>query len=229
REGVDDRGDGLGGGASVERREDEVAGFCHGERGLDGLAVAHLTDQDHVGVLSQYLTERLREAGRVAGDLTLGDETAPGLVQELDGILERHDVPMAQAVHMIDERGERRALAAARGATDQHEAAWQPGEERDDRRKSQTVEPGRRGGNGAEGSGDAATGEIEVAPEAPESGYRDGEVELALALEPTALHLGEHAGAQRARLRACQRRMIERGQLALHAGERPTLPRAVAR
>src|SRR5262249_15014429 len=61
REGVDDPGDGLGGGASVERREDQVAGFCDGERGLDGLAVAHLTDQDHVGVLSQYLTERLRQ------------------------------------------------------------------------------------------------------------------------------------------------------------------------
>src|SRR5262249_41958326 len=207
----------------------EVAGFWDRERGLDGLPVAHLADQDHVGILSQHLAERLREAGRVAGDLTLGDETAPGFVQELDGILERHDVPMAQAVHMVDERSEGRALAAARGATDQHEASWQTGEGRDHRWKSQAVERGRRGGNGAEGSGDAATREIEVGPEAPESGYRDGEVELALALEPAALRLGEHAGAQRTRLRACQRRMIERGQLALHAGERPTLPRAVAR
>src|SRR5262249_56077423 len=66
-------------------------------------------------------------------------------------------------------------------------------------------------------------GEIEVAPEAPESGYRDGEVELALALEPTALRLGEHAGAQRARLRACQRRMIEHDQLAVNAEDRWTL------
>src|SRR5262249_37834371 len=186
REGVDDPGDGLDRGPGVERREDEVAGFCDCERGLDGLPVAHLADQDHVGVLSQHLAERLREAGRVAGDLTLGDETAPGFVQELDGILERHDVPVAQAVHMVDERSEGRALAAARGATDQHEASWQTGEGRDYRRKSQAVERGRRGGNGAEGSGDAATREIEVAPEAPESGYRDGEIELALALEPAA-------------------------------------------
>jgi hypothetical protein len=36
----------------VERRQDEVAGLGGLERGLRGLGVAELTDQDHVGVLA---------------------------------------------------------------------------------------------------------------------------------------------------------------------------------
>ena len=32
------------------------------ERGADGLLVAHLPDQDHVGVLAQDAAHRLREA-----------------------------------------------------------------------------------------------------------------------------------------------------------------------
>ena len=46
-------------------REDEVAGLGDGERGLDGLEVAHLADEHDVGVLAQDVLERVLEATRV--------------------------------------------------------------------------------------------------------------------------------------------------------------------
>jgi len=42
----------------VERREDEVAGLRRGQRGVDRLQVAHLADEDHVGVLAQRALQR---------------------------------------------------------------------------------------------------------------------------------------------------------------------------
>ena len=45
--------------------EDEVARLGGGQRGRDRLEVAHLADEDHVGVLAQRGAQRLGEAGRV--------------------------------------------------------------------------------------------------------------------------------------------------------------------
>ena len=46
----------------VQRAEDEVAGLGGGERGRDRLEVAHLADEDHVGVLAKRGAQRLGEA-----------------------------------------------------------------------------------------------------------------------------------------------------------------------
>ena len=48
REDVDDAVDGLGAIGGVQGGEDQVAGLGDGQRGADGLQVAHLADQDHV-------------------------------------------------------------------------------------------------------------------------------------------------------------------------------------
>ena len=53
REDVDDPVDRLGGRLGVQGGEDEVAGLGRGQRRGDRLQVAHLADEDHVGVLSQ--------------------------------------------------------------------------------------------------------------------------------------------------------------------------------
>ena len=76
----------------MQRREDEVAGLGRGERGRDRLEVAHLAEEDHVGVLAQRAAQRLREAGRVAADLALVDDAALVVVEELDRVLDRDDV-----------------------------------------------------------------------------------------------------------------------------------------
>ena len=61
REEVDDAVDRLGRVDGVQRREHEVAGLGRGQRGVDGLLVAHLADQDHVRVLAQHAAQRALE------------------------------------------------------------------------------------------------------------------------------------------------------------------------
>ena len=91
----------------------------------------------------------------------------------------------------------------------------QAGERRDDRWQPEAVEGRERRGEYAEGAADGAPRDVEVAAEAAEARRGDGEVELALGLEAAALRLGQDAVAQRARLGACQRRMLERDELAV--------------
>ena len=64
REDVDDAVDRLRRVLGVERGEDEVAGLGRGQRRADRLHVAHLADEDHVGVLAQrgLQAERRRSA-----------------------------------------------------------------------------------------------------------------------------------------------------------------------
>ena len=84
RERVDDPVDGLRRVLGVERAEHEVTGLGRGDRGRDRLEVAHLTDQDDVGVLTQRLAQRGRERLGVGADVALAHERHLRLVHELD-------------------------------------------------------------------------------------------------------------------------------------------------
>ena len=61
REHVDDAVDRLRRVLRVQRGEDEVPGLGRGDRGRDRLEVAHLADEDDVGVLAQDVLEGRRE------------------------------------------------------------------------------------------------------------------------------------------------------------------------
>ena len=113
----------CGGILRVQGGEDEVAGLGRGQRDRDGLEVAQLADQDDVGVLPQHVLERVGEAVRVRADLALVDQRLLVAVQELDRVLDRHDVVGPRAVDQVDERGERRRLARTGRAGDEHETA----------------------------------------------------------------------------------------------------------
>ena len=115
--------DRLGGVDGVHRREDEVAGLRGREGGLGSLGVAQLADQDHVGVLAEAAAERLREGGRVEADLALVDDAAVVAVDDLDRVLDRDDVLVPRAVHVVDDRRERRRLSRAGRAGDEDEPA----------------------------------------------------------------------------------------------------------
>ncbi len=95
REHVDDAVDRLRRVLGVQRGEHEVAGLSRGDRGADRLQVTHLADQDHVRVLAQRRLQRVAEAGGVRTQLALVDDALLVLVQELDRILDRHDVLFA--------------------------------------------------------------------------------------------------------------------------------------
>jgi hypothetical protein len=100
-----------------------LPGLGRGQRRLDGLLVAHLTDEDHVGVLAQHPAQRALERGGVHADLALVDHRAYVGVDELDRILDRDDVLAHRAVHVVDHRRERRRLPRAGGACEQHDPA----------------------------------------------------------------------------------------------------------
>ena len=74
REDVDDAVDRLRGVLGVQGREDEVTGLGGGQRDRDRLEVAHLADQDDVGVLPQHVLEGVREGVRVLAHLALVDQ-----------------------------------------------------------------------------------------------------------------------------------------------------------
>ncbi len=76
-----------------------------------------------------------REAERVGVDLALVDETSLVLVDVLDRILDGEDVLAPLGVDLVDHRRERRGLAAAGRAGDEHEAARPIGQRADDRGK----------------------------------------------------------------------------------------------
>jgi len=94
----------------VQRREDEVAGLGRRQRGRDGLRVAHLADEDDIGVLAQHASERRPEVGGVGTDLTLVDDRLLVGVQDLDRVLDGHDVAAHRRVDVVDHRGEGRRL-----------------------------------------------------------------------------------------------------------------------
>ena len=75
---------------SVERTRWPVSAALSAVR--DGLLVAHLADQDHVGVLAEHAPHGLGEALGIGADLALVDDRALVGVEVLDRILERDDV-----------------------------------------------------------------------------------------------------------------------------------------
>ena len=97
REDGDDAVDGLRRVERMQRGEHEVAGLGGEQRRLDRLEVAHLADEDDVGVLAQRAAQRLRERVGVHADFALVDDRPVVPVQVLDRILDRHDVRRAGA------------------------------------------------------------------------------------------------------------------------------------
>ena len=134
----------------MERGEDEVAGLRRGQRGPDRLEVAHLAEEDHVGVLAQRAAESLGEADRVRAELALVDDALLVLVQELDRVLDRDDVVGPVAVDLVDERRERRRLTRAGRARDEDEPARLVAEAIEGVRDAEFFEGLQLGGNKAE-------------------------------------------------------------------------------
>ena len=129
REELDHAADRLGGVDRVQRREDEVAGLGRLQRGLRGLGVAELADQDHVRVLAERAPQRLRRSSAVSSPTSRWLTMQPwSRVQDLDRVLDRDDVLPARAVDVVDHRRERRRLARAGRAGDEHEPAVLLGE-----------------------------------------------------------------------------------------------------
>ena len=134
REEVDDPVDGLGGVDGVQRREHQVPGVGRREGGPDGLRVAHLADEDHVGVLAQHPLEGRGVVLGVGADLPLVDERPLVGVEDLDRVLDGDDVPGLGLVDRVDHGGDGRGLAGPGRAGDEDEPPRLLGEAPDGRR-----------------------------------------------------------------------------------------------
>ena len=103
----------LGGGRSVDRAEDEVAGFGRPQRRLERLPVAHFAHQDDVGVFADGVLHADLEVLHVLADLPLVDQALVLGEGELDRVFEREDVLAIVVVDPVEHRGDGRALARA--------------------------------------------------------------------------------------------------------------------
>src|SRR5918994_278510 len=168
--------DGLRGGLGVQRPEDEVAGprRRYGQR--DGLEVAHLAYEYHVGVLPQDVLESLGEALGILVDLALVDDALLVFVQELNGVLNAHDVLVPGLVDFVDHGSEGGRFAASRRACDKDEPTrllgkflyglWQP----------ELAYALYLAGDGTEGRANSASLEVDIDPEAGAARQRVAEV-----------------------------------------------------
>ena len=102
-------------------REHEVTGLGERQRDRDRVEVAHFAEQDDVGVFTQGAAQTVGEAAHVGADLALVDHRHLVVVQVLDGVLDGEDVHRLGLVDAVDHRRQRRALARAGRAHDEHE------------------------------------------------------------------------------------------------------------
>ena len=210
REHVDDAVDRLGRILRVQRGEDEVTRLGRGDRGSDRLEVAHLTDEDHVGVLPQHVLERLREPVGVGAHLALVDDAALVAMEELDRVLDGHDVPGPLTVHDVDHRGERRRLPRARGAGDDDEAPLEASEVHDDVGDPEVVHVLDLERDHAEHGADGVALLEHVDTEPGSSRQRVRHVELELLLEPFPELLRQDRVDHALQGPRCQRRVLPR-------------------
>ncbi len=113
RERVDDAVDRLRRAIRVQRAHDEDAHFGCRNGDRYGLQVAHLADENDVGIFAQCRVQGLGERGAVHADLALADQALLGLVHELDRVLDRQDVALHVLVDRVDHGGERRRFSRA--------------------------------------------------------------------------------------------------------------------
>ena len=154
-----------------------MAGLGCLQRGLGGLGVAQLADQDDVRILAEHAAERLLERLGVEPDLALVDDAAAIGMQDLDRVLDRDDVLLARAVDEVEHRRERGRLAGAGRAGDEHEPAVLAGEALHARRQAERLEARDLDRDDAERERDRAALAEAVDAEAPAvDGVRDVEV-----------------------------------------------------
>jgi hypothetical protein len=101
-------------------------GGLHGD--LDGLHVAHLADQDHLGRLPQRRAQSEGERARVRAHLALVHGGLHMLVHVLHRVLDGEDVVGELVVDLVDDGGEGRGLARAGGSGDQDDAVFELGD-----------------------------------------------------------------------------------------------------
>src|SRR6185312_6694502 len=180
RKEIDDSIERLRAVVGVQSREHEMPRAREVDRRLHALAVADLTDQNHIGSRTHHAAQRPGVGFRIEPDLALVDDRALVRMQELDRILDRHDVVRGALVAVIDHRRDRGGLARAGRADQEDEPAFEHDELAQRLRKSQILEPRHVGADVPQNDRGVPALQEHVDAEAPESGLGDREIDLEL-------------------------------------------------
>ncbi len=204
----------------VQRREHEVPGLRGGERGPHGLGVAHLADEDHIGVLAQHALQRVVEVVGVRADLALVHDRALVGVQHLDRVLDRHDVARLVLVDVVDHRRERGRLARAGRTGDEHQTALLLGQPTADRREPELLHRRDAGQHAPQHETDGSALAEDVDAEASEPGERVGEVGLVVVEELVGPGLGQQCERDPLGVRRRDRLAVPRLEMTVDPEER---------
>lgn len=99
-----------------------MAGLGGRDGGLEGDAVAHFTDEDDVGILTQHGGDPEFEVGHVEADFALLEHGFDVVEGVFDRVFERDDVAVLVVVDPVEHGRERGAFAAAGGAANNDDA-----------------------------------------------------------------------------------------------------------
>ena len=168
-----------------------MAGLGVGDRRRHGVLVADLADQDAVWRLAQRVFQRDLEIQGVGADFALVDDAFLVGKNEFHRILQREDMAGLGGVAQIEQGGERRRFARARGAHHQNQAALFHDHFLQHRRHAQGVDVGHLAGDVAHHYGRRRLLAKGADAKAADSGQGKGGVELKRVLEFLLLLVGE--------------------------------------
>ncbi len=172
----------------------------------DGFAIAHLAHQDDVGILAQNAAQRAGEIRSVGADLDLLDDGIAVGVHVLDRVLDGDDVIAAMGVDQVHQRGQRRALSAARGAGDQDQALSRLRQAAQDRRQVQRFERRDLFRKQPEAARDGPALIVNVGTEAADAFAAETQIRGSVALQILSLRRSHQREQQTPRFLGAQRR-----------------------
>ncbi len=138
-------------------------------------------------------------------------------MHELDGVLETDDIEAARRVEVIDHRGQRRRLARARRACDEHHALMQIAKFADDRRQTESLHARNIAGDAAERCANTSFLAIDVDAESPAVGADVGKVEILTVLKTLLLSVGQYLLDVVLELGATEIAKLDRHEIAVQA------------
>ena len=217
REEIDDPVDRLRRRGGVQGREDEVPGLGRRQGREHRLRVAHLPDEDDIGVLAENHPHGAGERLGVESDLSLVDGGVGIGVEVLDGVLDGDDVARTRLVDVIDHGRQSGGLPRAGRSRHQDETTLLLGQASHHFGECQLPDGGRAGADTSHGQRHRTTLVEGVDAEPAHAGHAVGEVGLVLLGEDLA-DVGKHDGlGQQSRFLGTQTGLvIECAQVPVH-------------
>src|SRR5437764_5734367 len=106
----------------VERRQNQMTSLGCFQGDFGSFVIAHFSDQDYLGRLSQRSAQSRRKVFRIVTDFSLIDCRVLVRVKIFDRIFDRDDMIVLCLVNYIDHRCERRALTGTRWSGNQNQS-----------------------------------------------------------------------------------------------------------